>query len=33
MREAFALQKLLTFFPTKNIAMFEKSTSVNYTKR
>ena len=29
MREAFALQKLLTFFSTKNIGIFEKLTSEN----
>ena len=32
MREAFALQKLLTFFSTKNIGIFEKLTSKNSTK-
>ena len=33
MREAFALQKLLTFFATKNIGIFEKLTSENLTNR
>ena len=32
MREAFALQKLLTFVSTKNIGIFEKLTPENLTK-
>ena len=33
MREAFAMQKLLTFFSAKNIGIFEELTSENLTKR
>ena len=33
MREAFALQKLFTFFQQTNIGIFEKLTSKNLTKR
>ena len=33
MRAAFALQKLLTFFSTKNIGIFEKLISENLTNR
>ena len=33
MREAFEMQKLLTFFQQKNIGTFEKLISENLTKR
>ena len=33
MRKAFAVQKLFTFFSTKNIGIFEKLTFENLTKR
>ena len=32
MREAFALQKFLTFFQQKNIGIFEKLTTENLKK-